>query len=215
MSVTTALAGRPALPKTAAANGWAPLAALSPALRSLLLLGALAGALLVRLGLAGTAGARSLPAGIAFGALLTVFALAAGTRLTRPRVRDIGIGAAAAAFIALPALRLHLSAAHGGALDPHQLPAWAAVVTLVACAEELLLRGALFSAVSRASSERNAVVVTAVAFALLHVPLYGVRALPLDLAVGVLLGGLRQLTGGVAAPAAAHTLADVAGWWLR
>jgi len=47
-----------------------------------------------------------------------------------------------------------------------------------------------------------------------HVPLYGVGALPLDAAVGLLLGGLRLLTGGWVAPAAAHALADVAGGWL-
>jgi hypothetical protein len=45
----------------------------------------------------------------------------------------------------------------------------------------------------------------------LHVPFYGLQVLPLDLAVGVLLGGLRQLSGGVAA----HAVADLAGWWLR
>ena len=50
---------------------------------------------------------------------------------------------------------------------------------------------------------------------LLHVPLYGWGSLPLDLAVGVFLGVLRALTGSLAAPAAAHVLADLAGWWLR
>jgi len=47
------------------------------------------------------------------------------------------------------------------------------------------------------------------------VPLYGWHVLPLDLAVGVVLGGLRQATGTAAAPAITHVLADVAGWFLR
>ena len=46
-------------------------------------------------------------------------------------------------------------------------------------------------------------------------PLYGWAALPLDLAVGLLLGGLRMLAGGWGAPAVAHAAADLAGWWLR
>jgi hypothetical protein len=48
----------------------------------------------------------------------------------------------------------------------------------------------------------------------MHVPLYGVGALPLDLAVGLLLGGLRIVSGSVLAPAIAHVLADIAGGWL-
>jgi hypothetical protein len=46
------------------------------------------------------------------------------------------------------------------------------------------------------------------------VPLYGWGAVPLDLAVGVWLGGLRLVTGGWAAPAVAHTFADLAAGWL-
>jgi membrane protease YdiL (CAAX protease family) len=53
-----------------------------------------------------------------------------------------------------------------------------------------------------------------VLFALIHLPLYGVGALPLDLAVGLLLGGLRIISGGVLAPAIAHVIADLAGGWL-
>jgi hypothetical protein len=45
-----------------------------------------------------------------------------------------------------------------------------------------------------------------------HVPLYGWRALPLDLGAGLWLGGLRVLSGGVAAPAVAHALADRGAW---
>jgi uncharacterized membrane-anchored protein YhcB (DUF1043 family) len=45
--------------------------------------------------------------------------------------------------------------------------------------------------------------------------MYGWHVLPLDLAVGVVLGMLRTRTGTAAAPGAAHVLADVAGWFLR
>jgi hypothetical protein len=48
----------------------------------------------------------------------------------------------------------------------------------------------------------------------MHVPLYGWHVMPLDLAVGLVFGGLRLATHGVAAPAAAHAVADLATWWL-
>ena len=70
-------------------------------------------------------------------------------------------------------------------------------------------------AVSDVRGPGTALVVTSVAFAVLHVPFYGPSVLPLDLAVGFLLGGLRLVSGGVAAPSGAHVLADLAGWWLR
>ena len=106
--------------------------------------------------------------------------------------------------------RLHHTGAGGGAF-----PLWAAVVSLVAVAEELLLRGALFEALARWRDENTAIGVSAVAFALLHVPVYGWHVLPLDLAVGVALGVLRAVSGSVTAPAVTHVLADLAGWWLR
>jgi membrane protease YdiL (CAAX protease family) len=93
-------------------------------------------------------------------------------------------------------------------------PLWAAIVSAVAVAEELVLRGSLFTLLERACGPFAAVALTAIAFALLHVPLYGWGVVPIDLAVGVWLGGLRLLTGGPAAPAVTHVLADLASWWL-
>jgi hypothetical protein len=48
----------------------------------------------------------------------------------------------------------------------------------------------------------------------MHVPLYGWQVVPLDLGVGVWLAGLRLATGGVAAPALAHWIADLSTWWI-
>jgi len=84
----------------------------------------------------------------------------------------------------------------------------------VAGAEEAFLRGALFDAVQRRWNVHAAVVVAAVAFAALHVPLYGWHVLPLDLAVGLVLGAARLAAGTWTAPAIAHISADLAGWWL-
>jgi len=91
---------------------------------------------------------------------------------------------------------------------------WALVTVLVASAEEAVLRGVLFDRIAHAGGVVLALAVTTCAFALLHVPLYGWQVVPLDLAVGLCLGGLRVATRSVAAPAAAHVVADLATWWL-
>jgi membrane protease YdiL (CAAX protease family) len=98
--------------------------------------------------------------------------------------------------------------------DVFGLIEWSMVVVLVAVAEEALLRGALFTALSEWRDAWTALIVTSIVFALMHVPMYGWHAVPIDLAVGVFLGGLRVLSGGVTAPATAHALADLAGGWL-
>ena len=64
------------------------------------------------------------------------------------------------------------------------------------------------------SDDPAAVVATTVAFALLHVPLYGWHVVPLDLAVGLGFAGLRLSTRTVLAPIVAHAVADLATWWL-
>lgn len=116
----------------------------------------------------------------------------------------IGVGAALGGAAAVPGL--------GRPAAPF-LP-WAAITILVASAEEALLRGRLFDAVRRAGGVSAAIVITTTAFAVMHVPLYGWHVVPLDLAVGLGLGGLRLVTGRVAAPATAHAVADLATWWL-
>jgi membrane protease YdiL (CAAX protease family) len=126
----------------------------------------------------------------------------------------VGLGLAAAAVLCLGPLARHLLDP-GGALELHRFPVWSAVVTTVAISEEAFLRGALWQAVAAWRGDLVALLVTTVAFALLHVPFYGWGIIPLDLAVGLLLGGLRMVGGGIAAPATAHLVADIAGWWLR
>jgi membrane protease YdiL (CAAX protease family) len=85
---------------------------------------------------------------------------------------------------------------------------------LVAVSEEVALRGALFDTVRSWCGDGGALVATTLLFAAMHVPLYGICSLPLDLAAGMLLGGLRIVSGGVLAPAVAHVIADLAGGWL-
>ncbi len=133
-------------------------------------------------------------------------------RLSRPGWWLCGL-LGAAALCAVPLL-VHLRGA-GQPLPAADFPAWALGVTAVAVAEERLLRGALWEALALARGEGSALTVTTLAFAALHVPFYGWQAVPLDLAVGLLLGGLRQASGSWRAAGVAHALADLAGWWLR
>jgi len=90
---------------------------------------------------------------------------------------------------------------------------WAAAIALLASMEESVLRGPLQTQWSSEAGPGVAVLVTALVFAAMHLPVYGAPALPLDFAVGVALGGLRMLTGRILPSALAHVLADWGAWF--
>jgi len=161
--------------------------------------------------LQGSAGAVAI--GLAFGLGLIAVAVVGGWRPAPERRASVAIGAAAGAVLVTLAI-----VTRSGQL-PWLAPAatfapWVAVTVLVATAEELVLRGALFDELTGSIGTLGAVLSTSLVFALMHVPLYGWHVVPLDLGVGLWLAGLRLATGGVAAPAIAHAIADVATWWL-
>ena len=181
--------------------------------QSSLLLLAFAGAVAVRVAVAGPAGASSIAAGLVFAALLVAFA----ARLCTPprvNVRSVAIGLVGAAVLLAPVAISHGTGALSLRGDSTAYAGWALATAVVATAEEAFLRGALFGALQRWRGTDVAVVGAAIAFAALHVPLYGWRAVPLDLAVGLGLGALRVAAGSWTAPAVAHVGADLAGWWL-
>jgi membrane protease YdiL (CAAX protease family) len=178
------------------------------------LLVALTCAALVRATLNGHSTLSAFVLGGAFGIALIASAMVVGWRPTMPRARSLAAGAAGGlALVAIPHLAHPLLAEMIG-MRPEPFVAWAAVTALVATGEEVLLRGALFAVLHRAAGPLVAVFVSSLAFALMHVPLYGWAVVPLDLGVGIFLAGLRLATGGVAAPALAHGLADLSTWWL-
>jgi membrane protease YdiL (CAAX protease family) len=178
----------------------------------------LAAALVARIAVAGSAGVRSLPAGLVFAGLVGLVVLATAVPFIQcsraSLARQAGIGLVGAAVLCVPAALRHADGAVA-TLPLHGYLPWALGVTVVAVAEEALLRGTLYAALDERSGTTTALVVTTSAFALLHVPLYGWSVFLLDLAVGFVLGTLRAVTGTVVAPAIAHTVADLAGWWLR
>jgi membrane protease YdiL (CAAX protease family) len=181
-----------------------------PHVEPLILLAAFAAAIVVRVAVAGPAGAGSLRGGLVFAAALIALAVAAQVRWLFSR-RAAVVGLAGLAALVLPVLVTH---GVGGHLTAASYASWAPATVAVAAAEEAFLRGALYDAVSRARGVDVAVVVGAVAFAAMHVPLYGWRVVPLDLAVGLVLGALRVVSGTWTAPAIAHAGADLVGWWL-
>ena len=151
--------------------------------------------------------------GSAFGVGLLVVAALGGWRPARSRASSLAIGVAGGTVL------IGLAVVTRSGPVPGLSPAasfgpWAAATILVATAEEFVLRGALFDSIDNRLGVTVAVIVTAVLFAMMHVPLYGWHVVPLDLGVGLWLAGLRLATGGVAAPAIAHTVADLATWWL-
>ena len=181
-----------------------------PHVEPLLLLSAFAAAVAVRVAVAGPARAASLRGGLVFAAILMALAIGAQVRWQLSS-RAAVLGMVGAAVLVLPVLVTH---GVGGHLDARSYATWAPATIAVATAEEAFLRGVLYDAVARSRGIDAAVVVGAVAFAALHIPLYGWRAVPLDLAVGLALGALRVVSGTWTAPAIAHAGADLIGWWL-
>lgn len=182
--------------------------------RTVRLAGGLTVAVVVRAAMNGTAAPSAFLAGTVFGLGLIGLAAWAGWRARRPGIGAVGLGIVGGlALVMLPAIaRPDVGPAIG--IHPEPFVAWAAVTVLVAVGEEVILRGVLFDSLRAAIGVPATVAMTSLAFALLHVPLYGWHVVQLDLAVGLWLAGLRLLSRGVAAPAIAHALADLATWWL-
>jgi membrane protease YdiL (CAAX protease family) len=124
-------------------------------------------------------------------------------RLSRAAVLAIGGAGVLAAAIA------------GGRPVPVPLAAWALPLSLAAAvAEEALFRRAAYGALASRGA-LAAVVGTALLFALIHVPLYGIAAFPVDLGAGLLFGWQRWASGTWTVPAATHALANMVAVMAR
>jgi membrane protease YdiL (CAAX protease family) len=178
------------------------------------------GALVVARLAATRAGLDPIAVGAGFGLALLGLALAAGERLGIRALQGTHALTGVAFGLILVAIVLAGGFLAGHTLVPGLARAaspvlpWAMITIVVAVAEEAVLRGLLFDRVRRAGGTLLALAVTTAVFALVHVPSYGWHVVPLDVAVGLALGGLRIATRGFAAPAVAHAVADLATWWL-
>jgi membrane protease YdiL (CAAX protease family) len=138
-------------------------------------------------------------------AAMTAGSVAATGRRGRDRAAPAGLWIPLAAGLGA----VVLARAASGIAPP--VPVTASVVVLnvaAAVAEEAFFRGFLFARLQPWGAG-VAVVVTALLFALIHLPLYGAAALPVDLGAGLLLSWQRAASGTWAAPAATHALANV------
>jgi membrane protease YdiL (CAAX protease family) len=89
------------------------------------------------------------------------------------------------------------------------MTAWAPAFNVVAAvAEEALFRRLAFGWLER-HGRVVAVAVTAFAFAIVHVPVYGPAVFPVDLGAGLLLSWQRASTGRWSVPAATHVAANL------
>jgi membrane protease YdiL (CAAX protease family) len=117
------------------------------------------------------------------------------------------------AWPAVLALGLLAAAAAALALRPvPPAPADAAAVLLglaAAVAEEALFRQALYGLLAARGGAALAVTGTALLFALVHVPFYGMAAFPVDLGAGLLFGWQRWSSGSWTVPAATHAAANL------
>ena len=85
-----------------------------------------------------------------------------------------------------------------------------AASVVAAGAEEIVFRRGLYGVLERWGPV-VAIGVSAVVFALVHVPMYGWTIVPLDAAAGVVFGWQSWATGTWTAPAVAHGVANVLG----
>jgi membrane protease YdiL (CAAX protease family) len=108
-----------------------------------------------------------------------------------------------------------LAAVAAGRPIPAPIGTTALVLSLLAAvAEEALFRRAAYGWLER-YGVAAAVVGSALLFALIHVPLYGVAALPVDLGAGLLLSWQRWASGTWTVPAATHAAANMLAVALR
>jgi membrane protease YdiL (CAAX protease family) len=124
------------------------------------------------------------------------------------RVGALVAGLMVGAILLAPVVTGSLSARPASMFLP-----WAAIAAVVATLEETSIRGVLYRRWEGEAGTVAAIVVGAAVFALIHLPRYGLGAMPLDAAVGLALGGLRALTGRVLPCVVAHTVADWGAWF--
>ncbi|HKV30602.1 MAG TPA: CPBP family intramembrane glutamic endopeptidase [Candidatus Dormibacteraeota bacterium] len=182
--------------------------------RAALVTGLILGAALLR--------ALLLPLGDVFSTIVFAGCLVAITgfgnfpRRLAGKGRVEGLGRAGALVAGLMVGAILLAPVASGPLSARPLSLfwpWAAIAALVATLEETSIRGVLYRRWEGEAGTGAAIVVGAAVFALIHLPRYGLGAMPLDGAVGLALGGLRALTGRVWPCAVAHTVADWGAWF--
>jgi membrane protease YdiL (CAAX protease family) len=136
-------------------------------------------------------------------------ALAAGALAVRgPRGAAVApLGSAAPLALGLVAVA-GAAAVAGPAPDRRVGAAAAGLVLLATVAEEALFRRLLYHRLEQ-FGQLVAVLGTAVLFALIHLPAYGLAAMPVDLGAALLLSWQRYASGRWTVPAVTHAVANL------
>ena len=99
---------------------------------------------------------------------------------------------------------------HGaGRIVVRAAPAAVAASVVAAVAEEVFFRRLVYGWLASSWGAAVAICGSAVAFAAIHVPVYGFAVLPIDTAAGLLLGWQRWMTGGWSASGLTHVAANL------
>lgn len=161
-----------------------------------------------------TAPLGALPSAVAFGGcLLAILALERPPAHSAVRgwaaLPAIGIGLVIGAALVAPA-----AGAGWSARPLAGFWQWGAAVAVIATLEEGVIRGRLQGAWAQEAGLPIAWLASAITFAAIHLPMYGLGAFPIDFAAGLVLAGLRTATGRVLPCAVAHTVADWGAWFV-
>jgi membrane protease YdiL (CAAX protease family) len=112
------------------------------------------------------------------------------------------------AVVALGVLTFLVARVTAAPLPTPVVPLTVGATIVAAVAEELFFRRLVYGWLAPAG-DALAIGGAAALFAVVHIPAYGLRALPVDLAAGALFGWQRWATGGWIAPALTHAAANV------
>ena len=140
---------------------------------------------------------------------LFVVLLAAGALLPVASARLSVNARSSLAVLAVGTGAFALGRLLGGGEPPAVLTAkLVALNTLAAIGEEAFFRRLVFDTL-RAGGDAIAVVGSALLFAVVHLPVYGLWVLPIDLAAGLVLSWQRWATGRWSVPAVTHVVANL------
>jgi membrane protease YdiL (CAAX protease family) len=153
-------------------------------------------------------------AGVGVVGLLAPIEVSSPIRGARPASVANWLGGVALGLVAmllaarLPGL-LGLRPHGAGRLAFRVAPAAVAASVVAAVAEEIFFRRLVYGWLAASWGAAVAICGSAVAFAAIHVPVYGFAVLPIDTAAGLLLGWQRWMTGGWSASGLTHMAANL------
>lgn len=124
------------------------------------------------------------------------YAAATGSRAEWLAVTGAGVGACVLVRLALPGVPVRTTLVGIGAS------------IAAAIGEEIVFRRGLYGALERRGA-LIAVLVAALAFGIVHVPMYGWTIVPVDVGAGLVFGWQRWASGSWTSPAATHVSANL------